>query len=914
MKANRPGFLLLSAKIPLMSVQRIANISRTVPVTLVCVSLLVISSSWLGATPANKKAFEKHMGPLLVAKLNNCATCHVHAEAAEGVHTLEDFPHNSFGEQLRAVNEVWKKEGKRASIGDRLVFVAKEDADGDGVSNIAEILIGRKPGDAKDFPDTKEKTQIDERAELFAKFLERYPWRPFESVKRPAVPEVKTENRQWVRNEIDAFLAAEHEVRGLTPRAEAPKDVWLRRVHLGLTGLAPTSEEVRDFLADESADAHEKAVDRLLENSAYGERWGRHWMDIWRYADWGGYKAEVRFSQPHIWRWRDWIVEALNEDKTYDRMIVEMLAADEVAPEDEEALRATGYLVRNFHGGSRDVWLDNVVKHTSQAFLGVTMGCVRCHDHKYDPIPQEAYYEMRAIFEPYHVRTDHVPGEMDTRKKGMPRAFDKTVATKTYFLERGDERFPVKDKVMLPGVPKALGGKYKAMVVKLPRLAYQPAKRDFVKRGMMNAEQDVVAKAKADLAKVKKESPDDKVKVKAAELRLVAAESKQRALVALFNVESMEDKGKKGSEEWKKVAAATAKIQKEVALAQAQAKLALGESEKVAATNRMKKAKSGKDSKSMASASKAMKAAGKKIEDAKKAVAAAEKMNEKPVTEKYKVREGLSYPATSTGRRLAFAKWLGSEANPLTARVAMNHIWLRHFGQAIVPTVSEFGANGREPTHPALLDWLAAEFMSRGWSMKEMHRLIVTSAAYRMSSTPEKNNFAVDPDNIYLWRMPSRRMEGEIVRDNLLWIAGRMDPEMGGPDIDHRTAQESRRRSIYLRHGREKLVEFVQIFDGPKVSECYIREESVQPHQALAMANSKLTNLAAQSVSERLSGQAGEDAAAFVEQAFLTVLGKAPKAEEKKLCLEFLESGDIVRKKERLVAVLLNHNDFVTVR
>ncbi len=876
--------------------------------------LALLSFSHLHATPANKKAFERYLGPLFDAKLDNCATCHVHAEAEEGAHTLEDFPHNVFGRQLAAVKQVWKKQGKRAPLDARLNFVATEDADGDGVDNLAEILMGRQPGDAKDLPDAEEKSLLVERSARFAQYLERYPWRPFEKVKRPQVPEVKAEHRQWVRNEIDAFLLAEQEVRGLNPRGEAPRPVWLRRVHLDLTGLAPTADEVRDFVADQDVNAYEKVVDRLLQSSAYGERWGRHWMDIWRYADWGGYKKAVRFSQPHIWRWRDWIVEAMNEDKSYDRMIVEMLAADEAAPEDEEALRATGYLVRNYHGGSRDVWLDNVVSHTSQAFLGVSMGCVRCHDHKYDPIPQEAYYEMRAIFEPYHVRTDRVPGELDVKKMGMPRVFDKTVAAKTYLLARGDERFPVKDKVMLPGVPKALGGQYKAEVVKLSRLAYQPAKRDFVKKGMMAAEQDEVAKAKTALVKVKNTKPLDPVKLKAAELVLLAAQSKQGALVALFDVESMEDKGKKGSAEWKKVAAAAAKIQQDVVLTEAQAKLALGESEKMVAANRMNKAKSGKDSKSMASATKAMKAAGKKIADARKALLAAEKMSKKPVTEKYKAREGLSYPATSTGRRLAFAKWLGSEANPLTARVAMNHIWLRHFGQAIVPTVAEFGANGREPTHPALLDWLAAEFMSRDWSMKAMHRLIVTSAAYRMSSTSEENNYAIDPDNIYLWRMPSRRMEGEIIRDNLLWIAGRMDPVMGGPDIDHTTAQESRRRSIYMRHGREKLVEFVQIFDGPKVSECYMREESVQPHQALAMANSKLTNLAAKSVSQRLSGQSGDDPEVFIEQAYLTVLGKAPKAEEKKLCLVFLESGDIERKKERLVAVLLNHNDFVTVR
>ena len=180
--------------------------------------------------------------------------------------------------------------------------------------------------------------------------------------------------------------------------------------------------------------------------------------------------------------------EALNVGKGDDRMSVARDAADEAPPEEEAALRATGDWVRNYHGGSLDVWLDKVVSHTSQAFLAVSMGCVRCNDHKYDPIPQEAYYEMRAIFEPYHVRTDRVPGELDTKKMGMPRAYDRAPAAKTYFLKRGDERLPDKDRVMRPGVPKVLGGEYRAEAVKLPRLAYQPAKREFVKKEMMAAE------------------------------------------------------------------------------------------------------------------------------------------------------------------------------------------------------------------------------------------------------------------------------------------------------------------------------------------------------------------------------------------------------------------------------------------
>ena len=187
------------------------------------------------------------------------------------------------------------------------------------------------------------------------------------------------------------------------------------------------------------------------------------------------------------------------------------------------------------------------------------------------------------------------------------------------------------------------------------------------------------------------------------------------------------------------------------------------------------------------------------------------------MTTKYKVRQG-DYPNRSSGRRAAFAKWLVDRKNPLTARVAMNQIWMRHFENGIVPTVNDLGNNGREPSHPALLDWLAAELMSRNWSMKQMHRMIVLSATYRQCGTPDPDNITKDPDNRFLWRMPSRRMEGEVVRDNLLWVSGRLDESMGGPDIDHKLAQKSQRRSIYLRHAHEKLVDFIQIFDGPKVT------------------------------------------------------------------------------------------------
>jgi hypothetical protein len=232
-----------------------------------------------------------------------------------------------------------------------------------------------------------------------------------------------------------------------------------------------------------------------LESPHYGERWGRHWMDIWRYSDWAGYGAEVRDSQPHIWRWRDWIVESLNEDKGYDRMVQEMLAADELASTDEKALRATGYLVRNYKMLSREKWMQDTVEHTAMAFLGITLGCARCHDHMYDPLLQKEYYQVRAIFEPHQVRLDRIPGQPDTKKDGLPRAYDADLATPTYLFIRGDDRNPDKSKPLPPGVPDSLGGQFgKVDLVLLPLTAHAPDKRPFVIAETQKAAADEIAR------------------------------------------------------------------------------------------------------------------------------------------------------------------------------------------------------------------------------------------------------------------------------------------------------------------------------------------------------------------------------------------------------------------------------------
>ena len=239
----------------------------------------------------------------------------------------------------------------------------------------------------------------------------------------------------------------------------------------------PTPEQTDTFLKDPTPDAYEKVVDQLLASPQYGERWGRHFLDIWRYSDWWGLGAELRNSQRHIWHWRDWTVESFNADLSYAEMIRQMLAADELYPTDAKKLRATGYLARSYFLFNRTTWLDEVVEHTGKGFLGLTFNCSKCHDHKYDPIKQADYYNFRAIFEPYQLRTDLIAGEPDAMKDSIPRAFDANPDTKTPFHIRGDERNPDKDRVVNPGLPQFLvPDGLKISSVKLPLEAQQPAK------------------------------------------------------------------------------------------------------------------------------------------------------------------------------------------------------------------------------------------------------------------------------------------------------------------------------------------------------------------------------------------------------------------------------------------------------
>jgi hypothetical protein len=794
----------------------------------------------------------------------------------------------------------------------------------------------------------------------------------FKKPVRPPVPEIA--DPAWSANPIDAFIAAKHAELKLTPVGEAPPNLLLRRVYLDLIGLPPTPEQLREA-------NYEDAVDRLLASPQHGERWGRHWMDVWRYSDWDGYKAEIRESQPHIWRWRDWIVESLNADKPYDRMVQEMLAADELSPDDDGALRATGYLVRSWYKFNRNKWLDDAIEHTGKAFLGITFNCCRCHDHMYDPLAQREYYSLRAFFEPYDIRTDRLPGEPDTLKAGLVRVFDGKPDEPTFLFLRGNEKNPLKDEPLKPALPAVFGGvTCQIEPVQLPRSVWYTASVDFVREDILAAARADVDKAKTAVAAAK--SKLDEVLKKSAsgssspapqppapDIALVDADA-QVALswatleIATANVAVHELRLLADDANFSTPPKASAKALFEAA-ARAEREMKVLESQKgvLQAEITLGTARRNKKEGDVRSLN-VLSAAETGIINAVKARGEALAALDKPLGD-YTHFTPI-YPQTSTGRRTALARWITSSENPLAARVAINHIWLRHFGTPLVPTVFDFGMNGKLPTNQPLLDWLAVELMENGWRMKPIHKLIVTSRAYRLRSSAEfglrkaesgqdltaptphsafRTSYSADPENLYSWRFNARRMEAETVRDSVLQLAGSLDLTRGGPDLDPNQGLTMPRRSLYFRATKEKKVEFLSLFDSPNPVECYRRSESIAPQQALAMANSTLTlaqaRILAKKISDSIADASGQEAARrFIEATFLRILCREPTDEELKTCLSFLaeqtagladsktlsafSAGPAAtitpsvdptqRARENLVHVLFNHNDFVTVR
>jgi mono/diheme cytochrome c family protein len=871
----------------------------------------------------------------------------------------------------------------------------------------------------------------------------------FQKPVRPQLPKLAASLATWSNNPIDVLLAAKWQEKGLQPSPPADRRTLIRRVYVDLIGLPPSPDRVNAFVNDKSPKAYEKIVDELLASPQYGERWGRHWMDVWRYSDWYGRRGldDQRNSVRHIWHWRDWIIESLNADKGYDQMIREMIAGDEIAPNDPNTLRATGFLARNYYRFNRNVWLQDTVEHIGFGILGLTLKCARCHDHKYDPISQEEYYRLRAFFEPYDVRTDRIPGQADTHDDGISRVYESQpheggiepyfppIYKDTFRFIRGDESNP--DKTPLtPGTLQILGSwNLKIQPVTYKPLEHIPDLRDFVQDDLISkARQDIknaelaIQSSSRWLERVKAEAPQaapvtgDKKKKPAVTFKDVqpilnvkchvchggmTQATSRSGLVLTSEAAALQGGYKYGPAvipgrsaespliryikgdlsprmpveggpvsateadklaQWidgivEEPAVTLRKAEHRVALAKLHlesVKLYLPALEARLAADREKylhpeeKDKLEKLSETAQKAEKlygtafaaeSMLEAQQLLADDKagaaktKLEAAAKILGQGTLTHTPVVEV---YPETSSGRRTALAEWLSSPDNPLPARVAVNHIWMRHFGKPLVATVSNFGRNGAKPTNQELLDWMAVEFTQNGWSMKKLHRLLVTSKAYQMASSGialNEANKKIDPENRYFWHMNPHRMEAETIRDAVLYQAGLMDTRMGGPDIDENQAFDSRRRSLYLRQTPDSQAELLKLYDQPMPNDCYVRPESIIPQQALVSENSTFFAEASRIIAKSLTTRHSKDDE-FIRAAFETILGAPPTVLEASESKSFLMAqssllaqperltrfSEVVdtrvpvaadaksRAREDLIHALLNHNEFITVR
>lgn len=778
----------------------------------------------------------------------------------------------------------------------------------------------------------------------------------YQSPVKVRVPDVHSP--LWQRSPIDAFLSATHESKGLVAAPAASKEIQLRRLYFDLVGLPPTRDELHAFLHNTSDDSYDQVVDRLLASPRYGERWGRHWMDVWRYTDWSGLDNKMRHSQKHIWRWRDWIVESLNHDKSYDRMILEMLAGDELDPGNPDTVRATGFLARNWYLYNRNFWLDDIIEHTAKGFLGVTLNCARCHAHKYDPISHEDYYRFRAFFEPHDVRLDHVSREKDLEKDGLPRVYDANPQAVTYRFIRGEETRPDKDQPHEPAIPAVLGtieGTIQSVplpmqawfpelcpnaraeataeaddAVRIANEAVEQARRAITTTARNFGPAEEVTDARINdnqLSARDLDLPIAKRELAAAEAKAIAATEERNALQAVLDADLARYVDANHS------TAALEGLSQAARHAKNQALIRRAEANLIVAQNVLVAAKTSPDpdnekaEAAITAAQAGVSTANQELETLK-----SPPDSQEPLTE---VHAGKVYPSTSTGRRLALARWIIDRNNPLTARVAVNHIWARHFGAPLVNSMFDFGLRTKQPVNHELLDWLAVEFMEHSWSMKHLHRLMVTSNAYRMqshSSDTGSPNEKIDPDNLLLWRMNAHRMEAEVVRDTLIYLTEQLDSTLGGPDLPITEGDEGTRRSIYYKYSRDHQIPFLTMFNPASVEECYVRQHGIAPQQALAMSNSRMVltsgrKLAALITVQTDSGTAEETAEAFIVAAFETVLGRPPLPAEQTVCAAALtdftaaassDSGSstaaLRRARENLVHVLLNHNDFITVR
>ena len=696
-----------------------------------------------------------------------------------------------------------------------------------------------------------------------AKFIgSRGKYWAFQKVVRPETP---TPSGAWMRTPIDAFILKALTAKKLTPSQPLDRVRLIRRVTFDLIGLPPTPAEVDAFVRDRSPNAYEKVVERLLASPHYGERWALKWLDVVRYADTNGFELDA--DRTHAWRYRDYVIDSFNQDKPYDRFIKEQIAGDEIFPGSKEALIATGYLragQEHLVAGnidpevSREEVLTEIATSVGQTFLGLTVNCARCHNHKFDPILQADYYRLQAIF---------------------AGAAGKEVEIAT-----------PQEKAAWEAAEKAYKARLKPVQDALDKLAKPYEER---------IEAERLVKLDPKLQEAWK-TPKDKR----------TAEQKVLAENANSQIEPT----------WDVVMAAMTAEDREK---RAQLRVQLHEVE-ATEPDPLPAAYAYVDNKEPAPQAYVL-----RMGDPKNRLDPVEPAVPRVLKASYEI------PQASAGRRTALANWLAAPQNPLTARVMVNRIWQFRMGTGIVRTPNDFGVMGDRPSNRELLDWLASEFVAKGWSVKAIDRLIVTSSVYQQSALPDKDREAIDPDNRLYWRMNRKRMEGETLRDEILSVTGSLNPKLGGrpvrvpiePEVYDLIFTEherdglwpvnpdksvQNRRSIYLYNKRSVRLPLLTAFDQPDaMTSCPVRPVSTHALQALSLFNSDFMQEQSRAFAGRLVKECRKDNhACEVKTAWKLALARTPSPAEQKLAKKFFASGGNLPD---MCLALLNRNEFVYV-
>ena len=698
-------------------------------------------------------------------------------------------------------------------------------------------------------------------------------------IARPPIPSVN--DAEWPHNPIDNFILANLEAKGWRPSANVDRRALLRRVFLDATGLPPTLDEQQQFRADESPEAYERLVDDLIARPGYGERWGRHWLDLVRFAETNGYERDA--IKPMAWRYRDYVVDALNADKPFDRFVLEQLAGDELPDAATETVIATGYYrlgpwddePADFAEDRFDQ-LDDLVRTTSRVFLAMTLGCARCHNHKFDALTQFDYYRMVAIFDPLQRPQN---GRTETLLPAGSRA--QVAALRERDRQVGE----------LQGRIRQIRGELRSAL-------------------LTSGQSSVSAEVAAAFAT----GPDKRTDAQKQLVKKHAAQVDAEAAAAapeLVRIEllALED--------------SMASLKRSVD--DLPEGYFLNEpSPNPPVTHLLIRGRASNP--------------GAVVQPGMPAVLARE---QPPL---------LESDAQTTRRRLSLAKWIADPGNPLTARVIVNRVWMYHFGQALVSTPSDFGVMGDAPTHPELLDWLAHWFAhDAGWSLKSLHRLILTSSTYRMSKQWNDEYGGLDPENKLFWRFPYRRLEVEAIRDSMLAASGQLNRKMRGEstylsvprealsghsdphaiwkDLDER---EESRRTVYAFIKRSMVVPLLEVLDlCDSTQSAEMRSVTSVPTQALSLFNGEFVNRQAGRLAERLEREAGNDPGTQIDLAYRLALTRPPRPAETQAMLEFLEreTAELIHEAhsrdapledaaarrlglERMCRVLFNTNEF----